>query len=484
MVNRPPRIGTIASSGRRTTVAPPVCASKPSAAASAWRAGGAGARRRSASEEDARTPKDTLRPAMALLRALMLVGARRGGRRGARRRRGRAARRRCAAWRSGCSPRTPGWSYRPLLDEIARRRRRPGRAGGGLVSGRRVVDANRRSPALHAAAGGDRRRDPRRARRRPARSRCFPSCACRRRARPTSGAARWRPRDRAAWWQQLSRAARRRWRAWPRASGSRVLSVGSELSTLDGAADRAAWAATVAAVRRVFPGALIYSGNWDHYPRRRHLRPRRRRRPVRLLRARRAGRAVDRRRLTRGWRDLRVELERFFARPRPPIVFTELGYRSIRGAAAAPWDEGAPGTVDLDEQRRCYEAFRRVWHDAPPDASAASTSGTGTAGAARRRAATRRATSRPPTSCARSSRKLARYGQMPRVAVRIVGVDDERVGLRRRRPAARTRRTSGRTATCRWPCLQPERVVPPRQRLDPLEQGASCPPRSSRRTCR
>ena len=44
-----------------------------------------------------------------------------------------------------------------------------------------------------------------------------------------------------------------------------VLSVGSELSTLDGARDRAAWADAIAEVRRVFHGALMYSGNWDHF---------------------------------------------------------------------------------------------------------------------------------------------------------------------------------------------------------------------------
>src|SRR6185312_15569821 len=129
--------------------------------------------------------------------------------------------------------------------------------------------------------------------------------------------------------------------------------------------DHAAWAAAVAALRRVFHGALMYSGNWDHY------------RDVAVydlvdivglcayfaLVEPGAPATVDD--LTRGWRDMRVELERFFAGR--PIVFTELGYRSIHGSSASPWDEGSAGTVDLDEQRRCYAAFRRVWKSAPPD---------------------------------------------------------------------------------------------------------------------
>ncbi|MCA1663551.1 MAG: hypothetical protein LC659_04665, partial [Myxococcales bacterium] len=144
-----------------------------------------------------------------------------------------------------------------------------------------------------------------------------------------------------------------------------VLCVGSELSTLDGAADRAAWADAITEVRGVFDGALMYSGNWDHF------------RDVAVydlvdvvglcayfaLVEPGAAATVDD--LTRGWRDSRVELERFFAPRGRSIVFTELGYRSIHGAGAAPWDEATPGVVDLDEQRRCYAAFRRVWRNAP-----------------------------------------------------------------------------------------------------------------------
>ena len=33
----------------------------------------------------------------------------------------------------------------------------------------------------------------------------------------------------------------------------------------------------------------------------------------------------------------------------------------LKQLTASPWDEGAGGTVDLDEQRRAFEAFRRVW---------------------------------------------------------------------------------------------------------------------------
>jgi hypothetical protein len=254
-----------------------------------------------------------------------------------------------------------GWSYRPLLDEIAA-------AGADHVelvvpwyqadaAATDIVDHPRFTPPPSTIVAAI--RDARAA---GLAVTLFP--IVRLSAPRTSD--EWRgtlaPRDRAAWWRsyrarlvELARLAARERVA--------VLSVGSELSTLDGPADHAAWAATVADVRRVFHGALMYSGNWDHF------------RAVAvydlvdlvglcayfaLVEPDAPSTEED---LVRGWRDTRVELERFFAGR--AIVFTELGYRSIHGAGAAPWDESTPGRVDLDEQRRCYAAFRRVWKSAP-----------------------------------------------------------------------------------------------------------------------
>ena len=47
-----------------------------------------------------------------------------------------------------------------------------------------------------------------------------------------------------------------------------------------------------------------------------------------------------------------------------PIIFTEIGYRSIDGANQAPWDWQRTGTVDLQEQADCYEAaLATVWDE-------------------------------------------------------------------------------------------------------------------------
>jgi len=258
-----------------------------------------------------------------------------------------------------------GWSYRPLLDEIAA-------AGADHVelvvpwyqadaASTAIVDHPRYTPTPAAIVAAI--RDARAA---GLAVTLFPIVRLSAPRTPAEWRGTLAPADRAAWWRSyrarlvdLARVAAREHVA--------VLSVGSELSTLDGAGDRAAWAETVAAVRRVFHGSLMYSGNWDHF------------RDVAVydlvdvvglcayfaLVEPDAPSTVDD--LTRGWRDWRVELERFFGPRGRPIVFTELGYRSIHGAGAAPWDEGTPGTVDLDEQRRCYAAFRRVFSAAPPE---------------------------------------------------------------------------------------------------------------------
>jgi hypothetical protein len=254
-----------------------------------------------------------------------------------------------------------GWSYRPLLDEIAR----TGADHVELVIPWYQEDGAATSLALHprfSPPDETVRAAIRAAHAVGLKVLLFPIV---RLFRPRPG--EWRgtlaPQDRAAWW----RSYRDRLLALARlgtAEGAEALSVGSELSTLDG--ERAPWAAAIAGVRRLYHGRLYYSGNWDAFRR------------VAFydlvdaiglcgyfaLSHDEAGPVEA---LVRAWRDLRVELERFARKGGRPIVFTEVGYRSVAGAARAPWDETPGGTVDLDEQRRLYAAFRRVWQDAPAD---------------------------------------------------------------------------------------------------------------------
>jgi hypothetical protein len=142
-----------------------------------------------------------------------------------------------------------------------------------------------------------------------------------------------------------------------------LLSIGSELSSMEVHEER--WRRLVAEVRAVYRGRLTYSANWDHYEQVRFfdaldyagvtgyfelvdksLKPL-------------PDPAIDD--LVHGWREQHLRLVRWQRRVDRPLLLTEVGYLSQRGAAARPWDEGADEPVDLELQRRCYEAVRRVW---------------------------------------------------------------------------------------------------------------------------
>ena len=171
-----------------------------------------------------------------------------------------------------------------------------------------------------------------------------------------------RPADRGAWF-----AAYGRWLGdladLAQREGAFGLCVGSELSTLD--VERAPWERLIRDVRGRFRGVLTYSGNWDHYEEVAfwdltdvvgvtgyfELKPN--------------GGATHVGALTQAWREHRRRLEAWQARVGRPLVITELGYLSQRGAHAWPWKEGATEPVDVDDQRRCFEAFVAAWDGSP-----------------------------------------------------------------------------------------------------------------------
>lgn len=148
-------------------------------------------------------------------------------------------------------------------------------------------------------------------------------------------------------------------------SGVEQFCVGCEY---DGTVHREAdWRAVVAAVRAVYPGPLTYADDqieedpdavrwWDAvdfigmdaYPvltRRVH--------PTKAQ-------------LERAWRRWARRLETLSRRWGKPVILTEIGCRSVRGAATAPWDYLRRGSVDLRVQQRWYAAalktlVRRPW---------------------------------------------------------------------------------------------------------------------------
>jgi hypothetical protein len=70
----------------------------------------------------------------------------------------------------------------------------------------------------------------------------------------------------------------------------------------------------------------------------------------------------DRATLVRAWQPVLAQLEQLSLREKKPILFTEIGYRSAKGAAWRQWEIPRDATPDLDAQRNAYEAFfETVW---------------------------------------------------------------------------------------------------------------------------
>jgi hypothetical protein len=146
-------------------------------------------------------------------------------------------------------------------------------------------------------------------------------------------------------------------------TGFDQLSVGAELS---GTTDREAdWRSVIAAVRAVYSGPLTYAANfggeeiavqfWDaldligvdaYYPLTDKMHP-----------------SVDE--LKAGWLPHLQRLQALSQRWKRPIIFPELGYRSVAGANMRPYDWRMDGQVDLPGQADLYQAFFEVFHDQP-----------------------------------------------------------------------------------------------------------------------
>lgn len=169
------------------------------------------------------------------------------------------------------------------------------------------------------------------------------------------------PADRAAWWASY-RAFILHYARMAAEERVEQYSVGSELAAMEG--ETAAWRALIAAVRAVYRGQLLYSANWDHYA------------EVQFWDAldyvgltgyyRLAeGTAPTRAELLAAWGKVRLLLLDWLEAIDRPLIFTEVGYPSLDGAARAPWDYTGDRDVDLAEQAECLAAFSETWVDEP-----------------------------------------------------------------------------------------------------------------------
>lgn len=147
------------------------------------------------------------------------------------------------------------------------------------------------------------------------------------------------------------------------AHGVEQFAVGVELSGTE--AQAAQWRTTIAGVRARFNGPITYAANhsgdetsltwWDavdligvdaYYPLSTVNNPT----PNQLAAA---------------WEPIVDLLADLAAEWDKPIIFTEVGYRSIDGANKHPWDWQIDGTVDLAEQADLYQAALAAVYDEP-----------------------------------------------------------------------------------------------------------------------
>lgn len=141
-----------------------------------------------------------------------------------------------------------------------------------------------------------------------------------------------------------------------------LFAVGSELGSTEAWRDR--WYALISRVRKVYPGRLTYSANWDHYE---AVSFWERLDAVGVTGYNELARSDDaaEEELAAAWVPVQARLRAFAARAAKPLMLTEVGYPSQDGAARRPWDYTVRARADMEEQRRCFSALARAWRDDP-----------------------------------------------------------------------------------------------------------------------
>lgn len=146
--------------------------------------------------------------------------------------------------------------------------------------------------------------------------------------------------------------------------GVELFCVGTEFRSLSGPEYRQYWEEIIAAVRAVYSGSLVYAANWDEYPR------------VAFwdlldyvgidayfpLSSARTP-AVEE--LLAVWSSWQAALEAWQAGIGKPVLFTEIGYRSIDYAAKEPWAWEAQAPYNPKAQAHAYSAALQAFQGQP-----------------------------------------------------------------------------------------------------------------------
>jgi hypothetical protein len=145
-----------------------------------------------------------------------------------------------------------------------------------------------------------------------------------------------------------------------------LLVVGSELVSTETKLEQ--WTRTIQMIRGIYHGKLTYSSNWDHY------------RSIGFWdqldligmnsywsfgeKSSNPNPSVDH--IVDRWHEIQTDLFKFQDEIKKPLMFLEIGWFSQANVAYEPWDytqESPP--VDVELQKKLYEAFFKVWWGDP-----------------------------------------------------------------------------------------------------------------------
>jgi len=179
----------------------------------------------------------------------------------------------------------------------------------------------------------------------------------------------FQPTDVDAWFQSFT-AFILHYAQLAQAQNVELLCFGTEYVQLSGGANQARWDAVIAAIRKAYTGKLVYAANatftgdeftsvsfWDkvdllgidgYFPLTNHADPT-------------LAELVSAWRNNESGEDLVATVQNFADAHQKPLIFTELGYKSVAGANTQPFNFSFPGAFDLTEQQNCYTAFYTVW---------------------------------------------------------------------------------------------------------------------------
>lgn len=165
------------------------------------------------------------------------------------------------------------------------------------------------------------------------------------------------PKDVDAWWKSYE-AFVLHYAALAAEEKVALFSIGSELGSTEAWRDR--WYHLISRVEKRYAGPLVYSANWDHY-REVSFWTRVDYVGINAYHELTSDSDASEKELTAAWVKERDVLVAFATKQGKPLLITEIGYPSLDGAAVHPWDYTSTAKVDLEEQRRCYQAFADAW---------------------------------------------------------------------------------------------------------------------------